>query len=159
MKNILKSSLVAMAVVGLAACGGGGGSSDVADTYVGNWKSNCFGYTAVNGATYYATTVLSMNKVTAAELSGTYSNTVAHVDSRCTNVLGAINNYSPAKFNIGAETNFLGATARATVMTFSDGQARQGFITADATNMSFVITNASGARPGGWGAASPYTKQ
>jgi hypothetical protein len=158
MKKLLKLSLAATAIAALAACGGGG-SSDAADSYTGNWKSSCFSYVAQSGATLYGTQVLSMTKASAAELVGTYSNFVAHSDSACKAVLGQVTSPSPSKFNLGTETTFLGAAARTMVMTFADGQARQGFITADATKMNFVITDASGARPGGWGAASPYTKQ
>jgi hypothetical protein len=159
MKNLLKLGLAAVAVAALTACGGGSSTPDAADAYTGNWKSKCYGYTSVSGGTYYATQVMSLTKTTEAELAGTYSNTIAHSDSGCTNPLGAITSGSPVKFNIGADTTFLGAAAKAMVMTFSDGQARQGFITADATKLNFVITDATGARPGGWGAASPYTKQ
>jgi hypothetical protein len=158
MKNILKVSLAAIAISALAACGGGG-SSDVADAYVGNWKSNCYSYKGNDGGTYYATEVVSMTKSSAAELAGSFSNATAHTDSGCKNILGSISNSSPAKFNIGADTTFLGAAARAMVMTLSDGQARQGFITADATKMSLVVTDATGLPPAGWGSASPYTKQ
>jgi hypothetical protein len=159
MKNLLKLSLAAIAVAALTACGGGSSTPDAAEAYLGNWKSNCYGYKAVDGNTYYGIHTLSMNKASAAELTGTYSNTTAHADSACKNPLGAITSGSPVKFNLGADTTFLGAAAKAMVMTFSDGQARQGFITADATKMNFVITDATGARPGGWGASSPYTKQ
>jgi hypothetical protein len=158
MKNILKLSLAAVAIAALSACGGGD-SSDVADSYTGTWKSNCFSYVANSGATLYGTQVLTMTKASGSELAGTYSSFIAHSDSGCKAVRGEVNSSSPTKFNIGAETTFLGASARAMVMTFSDGQARQGFITADAAKMSFVVTDATGARPGGWGAASPYTKQ
>ena len=158
MKNALKLGLVTMAVAALTACGGGG-DADVADAYTGNWKSSCFAYVANSGATLYGTQVLTMTKTTGAELIGTYSNTIAHSDPACKVVRQEITSSSPTKFNIGADTTFLGASAKAMVMTLVDGQARQGFITADASRMSFVVTNASGAQPAGWGAASPYTKQ
>jgi hypothetical protein len=158
MKNVLKLSLAAIAISALAACGGGG-SSDAADTYAGNWKSKCYAYTGNDGRTYYQTHTMSLGKTTPAELAVNYSNAVAHADAGCTSVLGAINAPANSKINIGAETSFLGAAAKAIVMTFADGQARQGFITADDARLNFVVTDASGSVPSGWGRASPYTKQ
>jgi hypothetical protein len=158
MKKLLKLSLAAMAIAALAACGGGD-SSEAADTFVGNWKSKCYGYTSVSGATYYATRIMALTKTSAAELAANYSNTLAHSDSGCTNPLGTIQSSSPAKINLGADTTFLGAAAKAIVVTLTTGEARQGFITANASNLNIVITDATGARPLGWGAASPYTKQ
>ena len=102
---------------------------------------------------------MSLNKAAAAELAVSYSNSVAHSDSACTNILGTFTSSNSAKINIGADTTFLGAAAKAIVMTLSDGQARQGFITADATKLNYVVTDATGATPTGWGKASPYTKQ
>lgn len=158
MKNILKLSLAAIAIAALSACGGGD-SSDAADSYTGNWKSNCYKFTATNGSSYYGQQLLTFSKASASELAGNYSKGVAYTDAGCTNVAGNLDTGPAFKVNIGAETTFLGAVAKAMVYTFADGQARQGFITADATKMNFVITDATGVRPGGWGASSPYTKQ
>jgi hypothetical protein len=159
MKNILKLSLAAVAIAALSACGGGG-SSDAADVYVGNWKSNCFAYTGNDGNTYYKTTIGNFAKSSAAEILVTYSTTKAHSNSSCTNVLGTITDPVAIKLNIGATTSFLGANANAIVYTIvSTGEARQGFIAADATKLNLVVTDATGARPTGWGASSPFTKQ
>jgi hypothetical protein len=159
MKNVLKLSLAAVAISALAACGGGG-SSDVADTYVGNWKSNCFAYTGNDGNTYYKTTIANFAKSTAAEIIVTYNTTKAHSNSACTNFVATINDPVAVKINIGAATTFLGAASNDIVYTvISTGEARTGFISADTSKLNLVITDATGARPGGWGSSSPYTKQ
>ncbi len=159
MKNALKLGLVTMAVAALTACGGGG-SSDAADTYVGNWKSKCTAYTGNDGNTYYQTYILSFAKTTAAEVIGTYSNSIAFYDSACKSSGGTKNNYGAIKINIGAKTTFLGASVDAMVYTIvSSGEARPGFITADASKMNIVVNNNDGSPPLGWGSASPYTKQ
>jgi hypothetical protein len=159
MKNILRSSLAVMAIAGLAACGGGG-SSDVADTYVGTWKSKCFAYTGNDGNTYYQTQKLNLAKAAAAELAATYTESKAHSDSACVNLLGSINNGPAIKINIGVEETFLGAPAHYMVYTnVATGEARQGYLKADSTQLLLVVSDASGERPGGWGRASPYTKQ
>jgi hypothetical protein len=159
MRNFLKLGLAALAVAALAACGGGG-SSDVADTYVGNWKSSCTSYTGNDGNTYYETYILSFAKSTASEIIGTASNTNAHFDAACKNLAGPINNDSPIKINIGAKTSFLGAPADSMVFTFmSTGEARPGFIAADATKLNIVVNNNDGSPPNNWGGASPFTKQ
>jgi hypothetical protein len=158
MKKLLKLSLAVMAIAALAACGDGG-SSDAADVYVGSWKSGCFSYTGNDGNTYYSTTKMNLAKASGAELAGSYSDRLAYSNNACTNRLGALDNYAPFKINIGAKTTFLGGSADAIVMTFTNNEARTGFISADATRLNLVITDASGQRPGGWGATSPYTKQ
>jgi hypothetical protein len=159
MKNVLKLGVAAMAVAALAACGGGG-SSDVADTYVGSWKSNCTSYTGNDGNTYYSTWILNLAKVSAAELAATTSNRTAHSDAGCKNPLGAITNYDAAKINIGAKTTFLGAAVDSMVYTVvTSGEARQGFINADSTNLYLVVANNDGSPPRSWSFSSPFTKQ
>ena len=158
MKKFLQFSLAILAVSTLAACGGGN-SSDLADTYAGNWKSDCYAYTGGDNNTYYKTTIANFAKSSAAELIVTHNTTKAHSDSSCKNVLGTISDPVAIKINIGESTTFLGANAHNIVYTIiSTGEARTGFITADATKLSVVVTDATGARPAGWGAASPYTK-
>jgi hypothetical protein len=160
MKNMLKLSLAAVAIAALTACGGGG-SSDAADTYVGNWKSNCFAYTGNDGSTYYQTSILTFAKASATELAGTYSNSQAFYNSACTSSAGSKNDYSAIKINLGAKATYQGASVDAMVYTIvSTGEARPGYIVADATKMNLVIAGSTGALPsGGWGVASPYTKQ
>jgi hypothetical protein len=159
MKNILKLSLAVLAAATLAACGDSG-SSDVADTYVGAWKSGCTSYTGNDGNTYYDNHVMNLAKASAAELAGTYSNRTAYSDSACKNVLGANTNFGAIKLNIGAKTTFLGASVDSMVYTvISTGEARQGFVNADSSKLNLVVVNSDGSPPRGWGAASPYTKQ
>jgi hypothetical protein len=160
LKHILKLSLAAVAVAGLAACGGGGGSSEAADIYVGTWKSKCYSYTGNDGNTYYQTHKANFAKASAAELALTYTESKAHSDSACANSLGATSNSASARINLGTEEGFLGAPATYMVYTIAaTGEARQGYIKADATQLLFVVSDATGQKPGGWSRTSPYTKQ
>jgi hypothetical protein len=160
MKNTLKLSLAALAIAALSACGGGGdGGGDVADTYVGVWRSNCNSYTANSGATLYERYNLTLTKTTSTELIGNYSNDTAYADAGCKQALGNIDNYSPVKYNIGAKVTFLGGTVDSMVRTTSTGEARPGFMIADSKNFNVVTVNDDGSRPGGWSTNSPYTKQ
>ncbi len=159
MKNVLKLGLAVIAVAALAACGGG--SSDVADSYVGSWKTNCHAYTGQDGNTYYKTFVSTFTKANATEIVVTHAGAVAHSNSICTNVLGEI----PAptgtwKLNIGAKTTFLGASVDAVLWSLTEtGEVRPGYITADGSKMSLVAVNNDGSIPSGWSVYSPYTKQ
>jgi hypothetical protein len=160
MKKILKLSFAAMAIAALAACGGDGGSSDAADIYVGNWKSNCFSYVGTNGNTYYQTYSIKFAKASAAELDGTSSNVIAYSDSTCKNSLGSLNDYSAIKINIGTRTTFLGAAADNMVYkSVSTGEARPGWITATATKLNLVVVSNDGTPPISWSFSSPFTKQ
>jgi hypothetical protein len=158
MKNVLKFSLAAMAVATLAACGGGG-SSDVADTYVGTWKSKCFPYES-DGATYFSHEIRVNNKVSAASLTSVIKYETAYSDAACKNALG---NYAPnatsSTINIGAKTTFLGAQVDSIVYTSAAFGSRQGFMSADSSNWNIVVTNNSGAQPSSWSTYSPFTKQ
>ena len=159
MKKSLQLSLAVLAVSVLTACGSGN-SEDAADKYVGTWKSRCFSYKGSDGNTYYQTRKVSMDKVTGAELSASYSDSKAHSDSACTNLLGAISNSPTGKINIGAEEIFLGAQAHYIVYTNpTTGEARQGYMTTDGAQLHLVVSDVTGQKPGGWGNASPYTKQ
>jgi hypothetical protein len=157
MKKILKLALIAMAIAALAACGGD--STDAAEVYVGTWKSACYSYTGNDGNTYYNNVKMNLVKTAAAELAGSYGERTAFSDAGCTKNLGAITNFSGFKLNIGAKTSFLGSAADAMVMTFTNNEARTGFIVADNTKLNLVTTDASGGRPSGWGIGSPFTKQ
>jgi hypothetical protein len=159
MKHILKLSLAAVAIAALSACGGGG-SSDAADTFVGTWKSKCYSYTGNDGNTYYQTHKANFAKAAGAELALTYTESKAHSDGACANLLGTIPNAASAKINIGVEEAFLGAPANYMVYTVAaTGEARQGYIKADSTQLLLVVSDASGQKPGGWSRVSPYTKQ
>ena len=158
MKYILKLSLASMAIAALAACGDS--SSDVADTYVGTWKTNCHAYVGTDGNTYYKTYVSTFTKANSAELTLTHANANAHSNSTCTNVLGPITAPVAWKLNIGSKTTFLGASVDSMVWTFpATGEARPGFITADSSKLSLVVINTDGSIPTGWSGTSPYTKQ
>ena len=156
MKNILKLSLAAMAISALAACGGGG-SSEPADKYVGNWKSACYQDTGNDGQTYYYITNWTGAKASAGEVAftGTY---LWHSDNTCANQLGKSNS-TPRKMNIGAETTFLGAKSDNIVLTnMATGEAFPGYATA-ADGKMYFRTYTPGTTPTNWGRSSPWTKQ
>ena len=98
MKNILKLSLAVVAIAALSACGGGD-SSDAADSYTGNWKSNCYKFTSTNGNSYYGQQLLTFSKASASELAGNYSKGVAYTDAGCTNVAGNLDTGPAFKVN------------------------------------------------------------
>jgi hypothetical protein len=158
MKKLLKPSLAIIAIAALTACTGGD-SSDVADVYVGTWKSKCFSYKGDDGKTYIETRKITFAKVAAAQLTASYSEATVYADSACQQSLGATGAPSGYKINIGAKSNFLGSTADYSVFTYSDGVVRQGYLKADSTQLLVVIRDDSGQEPTSWGVASPYTKQ
>jgi hypothetical protein len=159
MKNVLKLSLAVLAAATLAACGGGG-SSDVADAYVGNWKSNCHSYIATDGNKYYKTFVSTYTKASVTEIAVTHADTNAYSDSSCKNLLTAINSPAAWKLNLGAKTTYLGASVDAMVWSFpATGEARPGYITTDGAKMSLVVVNTDGSQPTGWSTFAPFTKQ
>ncbi|MBK6367554.1 MAG: hypothetical protein IPF65_09930 [Polaromonas sp.] len=156
MKNKLKTLLVAVTIAALSACGDG--ASDVADAFIGKWKSKCFAYKAQDGNTYYQTGTTNLSKDSAAQLTANYSNAVAHSDSACSNILGNITSASSIKISIGAETVFLGLQSKEIVATYQDGNARRGYIAVDNERLFIVVTDDSGEKPFTWGRSSPYTK-
>ena len=156
MKNKLKTLLVAITIAVLSACGDG--ASDVADAFQGNWKSKCFAYKAQDGNTYYQTSTMSLNKVSAAELTANFSNAVAHSDPACSNILGNITSASSIKISFGANTVFLGLQSKEIVATYQDGKAPRGYIAIDNERLFIVVTDDSGEKPFTWSRSSPYTK-
>lgn len=144
-----------MTAVFLAGCGGG--SDDPSDKYAGSWQSSCFPYEAVNGNTYFQTTIISLTKVSAYALNGSFSNTIAHSDSSCKNVLGAISNPSNSTIQIGDKANVLGGEVdKITYSTASE--SRPGYMTVNATEFFLIFTDTPDQIPSGWGLGSPHTK-
>jgi hypothetical protein len=159
MNKFLKLSLSTMVVAALVACGGGD-SSDVADIYVGKWKSGCAAYKDIFGYANYNNYVFNFAKVSASELVVNMTNNTGYADSECKNAIGPASNLNSFKLNIGAKTTFLGAPADAMVIRFvSTGETRPGFINADSTKLSLVVVNNDGVQPNTWSAYAPYSKQ
>ena len=157
MNRALKSCLVFSTVALLTACLGGGGDDDPADMYVGSWKTNCFSYVAVDGNTYFLTYTFTLAKASATSLAGSHSDSVAHSDAACKNILGAIKDDGNITIQLGEKANVLGGQVDKMTLT-SGSEARPGYITANATQLFTVVVDQPGQIPGGWGRASPYTK-
>lgn len=96
-------------------------------------------------------------KASATSLNGSDSNTLAHSDPACKNLLGAIPVIPNVTIQLGPKANVLGGEVDTMSMTYPDG-AYPGYITANATQLFLVMTNNPNEIPTGWGSASPYTK-
>lgn len=155
MNRLFKIFLASVGASVLVACGGG--SDDPVDMYVGAWKSACFSYRAIDGKTYFQTRTFSLAKASATSLNGTHSNTLAHSDPACKNLLGPIPDAPNVTIQLGPKANVLGGEVDTMSMTYPD-RAYPGYITANATQLFLVITNNPNEIPTGWGSASPYTR-
>lgn len=154
MNRLFKIFLATVGASVLAACGGG--SDDPVDKYVGTWRSACFPYVANNGNTYFARETSSFTKASPTSLNATRSDTTAHSDSACSNVLGAISNGSDATIQLGPKASFLGAEVDTISVAFPSA-TYSGYMTANATQL-FIIAEPPDVIPSGWGIGSPYTK-
>lgn len=155
MNRLFKIFLASVGASALVACGGG--SDDPADMYVGAWKSACFSYKAIDGKTYFQTRTFSLAKASATSLNGTHSNTLAHSDPACNDLLGAIPNDSNVTIQLGPKANVLGAEVDTISMAYPEA-AYPGYMTANATQLFIVTTDKPDAIPMGWGKASPHTR-
>ena len=155
MNSLFKIFLASVGTSALVACGGG--SDDPVDMYVGAWKSACFSYRAIDGETYFQTRTFSLAKASATSLNGTHSNTLAHSDPACKNVLGAIPNDSDVTIQLGPKANILGTEVDTVSMAYPEA-AYPGYMTANATQLFIVTTATPDAIPLGWGKASPHTR-
>ena len=160
MTNILKLSLAAVAIAALAACGGGGDSSDVADVYVGTWKSACYS-TNSNTGTVYTKRIRTISKTNATELAGSTILDKVFSDAACVTVAGTWNDNSPntGKYVLGAKVQYLGANTDSYVFTNSAGATFAGYMVVNGAQMYLADTATGSAPPTGWGIYSPYTKQ
>lgn len=155
MNSALKLFSALLIAALLTACGGG--SDAPSDKYAGNWKSSCFPYVAVNNKTYYQTTIVGFSKTSPNSLNMSFSNTLAHSDSSCKNVLGEISNRADATVQIGEKAHVLGGEVDK--ITYSAaGETRPGYMTANATQFFLIFTITPDQIPHGWGLGSPHTK-
>jgi hypothetical protein len=162
MANILKLSLAAVAIGVLAACGGGGGdSSEVADVYVGTWKSACYS-TNSNTGTVYTKRVRTLSKTNATELASTTSLDSVFSDAACVTNVGFWIDNPPtiAKYVLGAKAQFLGANTDTYVQTIAaTGASFTGYMVANGAQLNMADAVTGSAPPTGWGIYSPYIKQ
>ncbi len=164
MTNILKLSLAAVAIAALAACGGGGDSSDVADVYVGTWKSACYSFTNSSGGTSYSKRIRTISKSSATELAGSVIYDSIFSDGACTVLANRVwTDNSPilGKYVLGAKAQFLGANTDSYVFSniTTPGGTFSGYMVVNGAQMYLADTATGSAPPTGWGIYSPYTKQ
>lgn len=141
-------------VAALSACGGG--SSDPADGYVGSWRSACYSYVGNDGNTYFKRLTNNFAKASATSLNVTFSDSIAHSDPGCNNVLGAISNPSGGTVQLGPKASFLGTEVDSISVTFPS-ENLVGYMTANATQL-FIIAEAPNVTLTGWGIGSPHTR-
>ena len=146
----------------LAACGGGGDSSDVADVYVGTWKSICYSFTNSSGGTSYSKRIRTISKSSATELAGSVIYDSIFSDGACTVLANRVwTDNSPilGKYVLGAKALFLGANADTYVHTNAAGATFSGYMAINGNQMFLVDVATGTAAPTGWSIYAPYTKQ
>ncbi|MGS5086892.1 hypothetical protein ACVC7V_10300 [Hydrogenophaga sp. A37] len=154
MNRLFKLVLATVGVSVLAACGGG--SSEPADAYVGSWRSACFSYVGNDGNTYFKRVTNNLTKASPTSLNTTYSDTTAHSDPACNNVLGAISNPTGGTIQLGPKASFLGTEVDSISLAFPTGN-EVGYMTASATQL-FLVAEKPNITPSGWGVGSPHTR-
>jgi hypothetical protein len=143
-----------LGIATLVACGGS--SSDPADGYVGSWRSACFSYVGNNGNTYFKRVSSNFEKASPTSLNLTFSDTTAHADRACTNVLGAISNPTGGTVQLGPKASFLGTEVDSISVT-SPTENLVGYMTANATQL-FIVADAPNVVLSSWGVGSPNTR-
>jgi hypothetical protein len=154
MSRLSRVFFASLGIATLVACGGG--SSDPADGYVGSWRSSCFSYEGNDGKTYFKRVTNNFEKATATSLNVTFSETTAHSDPACNNVLGAIPNPASGTVQLGPKVSFLGTEVDSISAAFPS-ENLAGYMTANATQL-FIIAVAPDITPTGWGVGSPFTR-
>lgn len=152
-----RSSLLILAATGaltLTACGGG--SSEPVDGYIGSWRSACYSYVGNDGNTYFAKDTNNFSKASATSMNVTFTDSVAHADPACNNILGAISNPAGGTVQLGPKASFLGSEVDSISVSFPSGTL-VGYMTANATQL-FIIAEETNDGFTGWGVGSPYTR-
>lgn len=143
-----------LGIATLVACGGS--SSDPADGYVGSWRSACFSYVGNDGNTYFKRETNNFAKASPTSLNVTFSDTTAHSDSACNNVLGAISNPPGGTVQLGPKASFMGTEVDSISAAFPT-ENLVGYMTANATQL-FISADAPNVTLTGWGVGSPFTR-
>lgn len=154
MHRLSKTLFAATAVSILAACGGG--SSEPVDLYVGAWRSVCYSYVGNDGNTYFKRQTNNFTKASATSLNVTFTDSIAHSDPACKNVLGVIPSPSGGTVQLGPKANFLGGEVDSISATFPSAKL-VGYMTASTTQL-FIIAEAPNVTLTGWGIGSPFTR-
>lgn len=153
--NRLSKTLFAVAGISiLAACGGG--SSEPVDGYIGSWRSSCYSYVGNDGNTYFAKDTNNFSKASATSMNVTFTDSVAHADPACNNILGAISNPAGGTVQLGPKATFLGSEVDSISVTFPS-RTLVGYMTANATQL-FIIAEETNNGFSGWGVGSPFTR-
>ena len=154
MNRLSKMFFAAVGISILTACGGG--SSEPADAYVGAWRSACYSYVGNDGNTYFARDTNNFTKASATSLNVTFSDSTAHADPACNNVLGAISNPAGGTVQLGPKASFLGGEVDSISATFPS-RTLVGYMTVSGSQL-FIIAEAPNIPLTGWGVGSPYTR-
>lgn len=155
MSRTLSSCMITIGLSVLVGCGGG--SSEPADIYLGAWKSSCHSYVGRDGKTYFKTYIADFSKTSPTSIKGVQSDSLAHSDPACRNVLGPIANSADVAIQLGPKATFLGSEVDTITFTLPDASF-SGFMTANSTQLFFVTTNNPNETPSGWGASSPFQR-
>lgn len=153
MRRIAQCVLATLGLGLIASCGGG--SNDPVDRYLGAWRSACYAYTGNDGNTYFKRLTNNFTKASPTSLNVSFSDSIAHSDSACNNILGAISNPAGGTVELGAKAEFLGAQVDSINASFP-GEELVGYITVKDAQL-FIIAELPNVALTGWGAGSPYT--
>lgn len=154
MTRLSRVFFASLGIASLVACGGG--SSDPADGYVGSWRSACYSYVGNDGNTYFARVTDNFEKASATSLNVTYSDSTAHADPACNNILGAISNPTSGTVQLGPKVSFLGTEVDSISIAYPTGN-EVGYMTANATQL-FIVADVPNVVLNGWGVGSPYSR-
>lgn len=154
MRRIARCALATLSLALIASCGGG--SSDPVDRYLGSWSSACYPYKANDGNIYFKRLTNTFTKASPNSLKVSFSDSVAHADPACNQVLGAIGNPAGGTLQLGAKAEFLGEQVDAISASFP-GEELVGYIMVKGTQL-FIIADLPNVALTGWGVGSPYTR-
>ncbi|MFP8777900.1 hypothetical protein [Hydrogenophaga sp. RWCD_12] len=154
MNRLSKTFFTAAGISILAACGGG--SSEPADAYVGAWRSACYSYVGNDGNTYFKRLTNNFSKASATSLNVTFTDSTAHSDPACNNVLGVIPSPSGGTIQLGPKASFLGGEVDSISATFPS-ETLVGYMTVSASQL-FIVADAPNITLTGWGVGSPYSR-
>lgn len=154
MTRLSRTLIAAAGISILTACGGG--SSEPADAYVGAWRSACYSYVGNDGNTYFKRLTNNFTKASATSLNVTFSDSTAHSDPACNNVLGLIPSPSGGTVQLGPKASFLGGEVDSISASFPS-ENLVGYMTVSGSQL-FIIAEAPNVPLTGWGVGSPYTR-
>ncbi len=145
------------AAITIAGCGGGDAApSDVADPYVGTWKSQCFAW-----AGNYEVVTRTASKLSATQLVGTVVNTKKYSDAACTILLSTDTTTESGVYTIGNKATFLGQSVDSYKYDSSTtpGSGYLGFAVVNGSGLYVAASFTSENPTAWWTGGIPYIKQ